>query len=352
MQAARQGGWSIIGQVATGAGQGAGFTRLGWVVEQCVSEVGIDPHPGTLNLVLKDEKHFAAWATLRERQGIPLRAENPGSCDARLFPVRIGGRFPAAIVLPDVADYPRDQIEIVAALPLRQHLGVADGDRVEISGQDFAGVTTVIFDVDGTLLNSLDGYTVAANRAAVAHGYEVTLETVRRALNSGQPFWELVLPSDKAADTAFIAQLRRETMAHWPAAMAEHVSVLPGAESTFRTLNQRGIRLAIFTGSDGESLSLLEEADLLQYFDPVVTGREVTNRKPEPDGILRCLEHMSIDPTAAIYVGDSVADVAASCAAGVLSVSMLTGAGDSGSLSFAGTHRIMAGLAGLPNIFD
>jgi phosphoglycolate phosphatase len=352
MQSSGQGGWSIVGRIVTGAGQGAGFTRLGWAVEQFVSGCGIDPHPGTLNLAVTDAEHCATWSALRQRQGIRLQAESPDSCDARLFPVRIGGRYPAAIVLPDVPDYPCDQIEIIAALPLRQHLAVADGDLVEISGQDFGGVTTIIFDVDGTLLNSLDGYTVAANRAAVAYGYEVTLETVRRALNSNQPFWELVVPTEKAADAAFIARLRLETMAHWPAAMAEHVSVLPGAESTFRKLNERGMRLAIFTGSDGESLSLLEEANLLQYFDPVITGREVANRKPEPDGILKCLERMSIEPDEAIYVGDSVTDVVASHAAGVLSVSMLTGAGDSGSLSAAGTHRVMSGLTTLPDIFD
>jgi HAD superfamily hydrolase (TIGR01509 family) len=351
MRATGKNSWSIDGRVVTGVGQGAGFTQLDWAVEQFVAECGIDPYPGTLNVVVTDERDVATWSAIRDRQGIRLRAAEPNACDSRLFPVRIGDRFPAAVVLPEVPGYPEDQIEIIAALPLRQHLAVADGDRVEISGQDFCSITTIIFDVDGTLLNSLDGYTVAAHRAAAAHGYAVTLETVRHALNSNQPFWELVVPSERATDTAFIEQLRRDTLAHWPVAMAEHVSVLPGAEAAFRALRERSMRLAIFTGSDGESLSVLEDAGLLQFFDPIITGREVKNRKPDPDGILQCLQRMAADPGEAIYVGDSVTDVKASQAAGVRSVSMLTGAGDSGSLSVAGTHRVMADLGGLPDIF-
>ena len=351
MRTADDNSWSVTGQVKTGVGQGAEFTQLDWAMAQFIAGCGIDPYPGTLNIVLMDDRHFATWDQVKSGPAIRLRGGDSGSCDARLFPVRIGGAFPAAIVLPEVAGYPDNQIEVIAALPLREYLSVADGDNVAIAGQDFSAIKTVIFDVDGTLLNSLDGYQAAAHRAAAAHGYEVTLETVRLALNSAKPFWELVIPAEKAADAAFIKQLRRETMAHWPAAMAEHVSVLPGANSAFRELRDRGIRLAIFTGSDGESLSVLEEAGLLQFFDPIVTGREVQNRKPEPDGILQCLEIMAAEPGETIYVGDSVTDVRASRAAGVRSISMLTGAGDSSSLSVAGTHRVLASLAGLPDVF-
>lgn len=343
--------WHISGRVVSGVGQGAGFTQLAWAMEQFIAECGISPYPGTLNIVLTDDHDLATWQKVKADRGIRIHAGDSESCDCRLFPVRIGNEFPGAIVLPEVSGYPGDQVELIASLPLRRKLSVADGDRIEMTGQCFASVKTIIFDVDGTLLNSLDGYRAAAHRAAAAHGYEVTLDTVRRALNSNQPFWELVVPAEKAADPAFIRQLRTETMAHWPAAMAEHVSVLPGAEPAFRQLRDAGIHLAIFTGSDGESLSVLEDAGLLEYFDPILTGRDVGNRKPEPDGILQCLEIMSADPVETIYIGDSVTDVRASQAAGVGSISMLTGAGDSASLSAAGTHRVLASLAGLPGLF-
>jgi len=343
--------WSLTGQVVTGVGQGAGFTQLDWAAKQFINQCGIDPYPGTLNIVLTDEAQLTTWKTMQADPGLRLRAGDPRSCDARLYSVWIGGELPAAIVLPEVPDYPENQIEIIAAVCLREQLAISDGDSVQIMRQDFGDIEAIIFDVDGTLLNSLDGYRVAAHRAAAAHGYVVTLETVRQALNSNQPFWELVIPAERAADKGFVEQLRRETMAHWPAAMAAHVSVLPGAELAFRKLHDNGFRLAIYTGSDGESLTLLEEAGLLNFFDPIITGRQIRNRKPDPDGILQCLEILAVDPQASVYVGDSVTDVRASQAAGVRSISMLTGAGDSTSLSAAGTHRVLAGLAGLPDIF-
>jgi phosphoglycolate phosphatase-like HAD superfamily hydrolase len=343
--------WSLSGQVVTGAGQGAGFTQLDWATKQFIAECGINPYPGTLNIVLTDEQNFGTWQAIKSNPGIRLRAGDPHSCDAWLYPIWIGGELPAAIVLPEVSGYPENQIEIIAALPLREYLCIGDGDLVRIGGQDFSCIKAIIFDVDGTLLNSLDGYRVAAHRAAAAHGYEVTLETVRQALNSNQPFWELVIPAEQAADVEFVQQLRRETMAHWPAAMAAHVSVLPGAEFAFRTLRDQGIRLAIYTGSDGESLPVLEEAGLLDFFDPIITGRQIKKRKPDPEGILQCLEILATEPGESVYVGDSVIDVKASQAAGVRSVSMLTGAGDSTSLSSAGTHRVLGGLAGLPGLF-
>jgi len=351
MQSKLDGCWSLTGQVVTGVGQGAGFTQLGWATEQFIAECGINPYPGTLNVVLTDESHIATWRTIKNEPGIRLRAGDSDSCDARLYPARVANEYPAAIVLPEVPDYPENLIEIIAAVPLREQLSIADGDALRTSGLDFGGIEAIIFDVDGTLLNSLDGYRVAAHRAAAAYGYAVTLDIVRKALNFNQPFWELIIPAERARDAEFIKRLRRETMAHWPAAMAAHVSVLPGAEFAFRKLQDDGIRLAIFTGSDGESLTVLEKAGLLDFFDPIITGRHVKKRKPDPEGILRCLEILATEPGASAYVGDSVTDVRASQAAGVRSISMLTGAGDSTSLSAAGTHCVLASLSGLPAIF-
>ena len=342
--------WSLLGHLATGIGQGARFTQLDWAASQFLAECGIHPYPGTLNVLLSDGSQCAVWQQLKGTPGIRLHAGDSASCDARLYPVRIGGEVPATIVFPEVSGYPENQIEIVAAVALREQLAIADGDPVRITRTNFDDIDTIIFDVDGTLLNSLDGYRVAAHRAAAAHGYAVTLKNVREALNSNRPFWELVIPAERAADARFVKQLRHETMQHWPAAMAAHVSVLPGAEFAFRKLRDSGFRLAIFTGSDGESLPILEDMGLLDFFDPIITGRHVKKRKPDPEGILRCLDVMAALPGESVYVGDSVTDVKASQAAGVKSISMLTGAGDSDSLSAAGTHRVLASLTGLPDV--
>jgi HAD superfamily hydrolase (TIGR01549 family) len=146
--------------------------------------------------------------------------------------------------------------------------------------------------------------------------------------------------------------LRDETMRHWPEVMAEFVNILPGLEEALAVMSNAGIRFGIYTGSAGESLPPLQKAGLLEQFEVVVTRSDVIRHKPDPEGLLKCIDEMGLDPDTTAYVGDSPHDVQASLAAGLMSVGVLTGAGDSASLSAAGAHRVLEDVAGLPGLFD
>ena len=334
-------GWQFSGRVATGVGQGSGFTALDWVRDAFVAAVGIEPFPGTLNLQLESDRALDTWATLKTSPGIRIAGQQ-GACDARCYPVRVADRLPAAIVLPEVADYPPAQVELVAALPVREYLHLSEGSEIEVHGSPRGVVTTAIFDVDGTLINSVDAYHIAAGRAAAPLGYRVSRDMVREALNSQQPFWEIVIrdPAERTADN--IATLRRDTMHHWRTVLSENVSVFPGLRNTLEALQAGGLRLAIYTGSRGESFPPLEESGLLELFEFVFTGDDVEEAKPHPEGVLRCMEALGVAASEVAYIGDSVPDIGASHAAGVRAVGMLTGAADSATLSAAGAHDLAA----------
>ena len=127
-------GAMIVGRLATGIGQGQHFTRLAWARGQFIEKLGIDPFPGTVNLIVDDPASRAAWDRLK---GLPvIRIDNPGSgphdCDAVCHRVVLEGRLTAAIVLPEVAGYPAGQIEIIAAVNIRDTLSIADGDQVRL----------------------------------------------------------------------------------------------------------------------------------------------------------------------------------------------------------------------------
>lgn len=341
----------LAGRVRTGAGQGAGFTRLDWVREQLVASCGIDPYPGTLNLQPDSAADHAAWLDARMRSHVRLRSRQNGFCDADLLRVRIDDRISGAIVLPDIDGYPDDQIEIICAVGLREHISIRDNDRLQLHLLPGApAVDTVIFDVDGTLLNSLDGYQLAASRATQPHGYSVSLDHVRRALDTNQPFWDFILPPGSRRDESLIMALRAATMRHWPAALREVVRVIPGTAGMLARLRAAGMRLAIFTGSGGESLPALEAEGLLDYFEVIVTGDDIEARKPSPSGILLCLEKLGLPPDRVAYVGDSAIDVTASLSAGVTSINVLTGAGNSASLHAAGAHRVLPSVAALADV--
>lgn len=122
----------IIGRLATGIGQGKHFTRLDWAREQFIERLGIDPFPGTINVIVDDPTQLDAWQRLSRTPGIRIDNPNDGpfDCDARCFLVTISGRIPGAIVLPEVKGYPANQIEIIAALGVRDALGITDGDTI------------------------------------------------------------------------------------------------------------------------------------------------------------------------------------------------------------------------------
>ena len=124
----------IHGQLASGIGRGSHFTRLSWVREQFIDRLGIDPFPGTANLIVDDPVSLKAWKLLQHQPGIKIVNPNsgPNDCDARCFPVIVEGKIDAAIVLPDVNGYAEEQIEIVASIGLRDALGIGDGDTVAL----------------------------------------------------------------------------------------------------------------------------------------------------------------------------------------------------------------------------
>ncbi len=342
---------NIQGQVVTGAGKAATFTQMDWVRNSTTQRLGIDPYPGTLNLRIIGPDNLRAWQHWRARSGIRIPAQATADCDACCYPVRIGDQCTAAILVPEVTGYPRDQIEVISAVGLRQALELCDGDVLCLSAVKPPAIKAVIFDVDGTLINSVDAYHIAAGRAAQPHGFSVSHAQVKRALNAGQQFWEMMLPDDQQNNAALIKALREDTMRHWPAVLDEHVRAFAGLADSLQTLRESQLRLAIYTGSTGESFSALRGAAALEQFEAVVTADDVARRKPHPEGILRCLELMELEPDEAAYVGDSVVDIQAAHAAGVFSVGALTGSADAVALSLAGAHRLAASNQAWGDIF-
>lgn len=133
----------IRGRITSGIGRGQYFTQLDWTRQQTIAQLGIDPFPGTLNLILEEPVEVAAWIGLRGTPGIRLEnpSKGPNDCDARCYRVCVDGRVDCAIILPEVDEYPECQVELIAPVNLRQLLGKSDGDEVvlEIMRADGSG---------------------------------------------------------------------------------------------------------------------------------------------------------------------------------------------------------------------
>jgi riboflavin kinase len=123
-------------------GQAASFMALDWVKEALQQSLGFVPYPATLNLRPKTSEDAEMWQLIqREIRGIDVSPAAGGFCKARLFAVEVevektgGGarqRSRGAVLLPDVRGYPKDKIEVVAPVRLKDQLGLRDGDQLAL----------------------------------------------------------------------------------------------------------------------------------------------------------------------------------------------------------------------------
>ena len=340
----------IEGSLFAGLGKAADFTSIEWVRRQLHQKTGIDPHPGTVNLRLEDSASLENWRDWCSTTGIALAPGEADFCSARCYPVRIGSRIPAAVVVPQVPGYPHDKLELVAALAVRSHLALAEGGLVSVELCRPYPARAVIFDIDGTMVDSLGAYLEVARLASAPFGVEISAQQVRSSLGGNGRFWDQVLPEDFPKREAAMRQMSAHAARAWPKILREHARVFAGLAQTLDTLKQSGMLLGIVSGARAEVLELLREDGVLDRFDAVVLGEDVARRKPDPEGLLKCLAKLHIDAGQAAYVGDTQVDIQASRSAGMHAVAVLSGAADSAQLSLCEPDRLIWSHASLPQI--
>ncbi len=338
----------IEGSLVHGLGRAADFTQIDWVRRQLIELAGIDPHPGTLNLALEDEANRRRWRQWRDLPAATIEPAEINFCRARCYPVRISGRIPAVVLLPQSEDYPENKVELVAAVPLRKQLSLDENARIRVDLCRPLTAKAMLFDIDGTLVDSVAAYVEVAQGAAEAFGLKVSTEQVRRALATGRNFLKDVVPQDQRDRDTTVKELSAHAIREWPRVLQEHAKVFEGLAETLDALKALGIRLGIVSGARSEVLELLRVAGILDRFESIVLGSDVAKGKPDPEGILKCLRQLDVAPAETIYIGDTPVDIQASHAAGVRVVGVLSGAGDSAMLSRHGPDRLVSSHTQLP----
>ena len=127
-------GEKLVGRLATGIGMGTSFTQLDWAKEQFQERVGIAPFPGTVNIIVDDPDSMPVWVRLKRTDGIYMDNPNDGlhDCDAKCWHVSINDEIDGAIVFPLVDVYPPAQVEVIAAVGVRDAFEIEDGDTITL----------------------------------------------------------------------------------------------------------------------------------------------------------------------------------------------------------------------------
>ncbi len=189
----------------------------------------------------------------------------------------------------------------------------------------------VIWDLDGTLVDSAADLAAALNGVLGRHGLEPrSPDEVRGMIGDGVS--ELLRRGFAAAGRpltpAEVPVLRREFMALYGQCATRQTRPMPGAAEVLAALSDCGWRHAVCTNKPtGISCAILEALGLSRCIETVVGGDAGLPLKPDPAPLRACLEALGLAPEQAVMVGDSVNDAAAARAAGVQVVFVRSGYG-------------------------
>lgn len=181
-----------------------------------------------------------------------------------------------------------------------------------------AGVT-VVFDLDGTLVDTAPDLVRALNHVLPLAGMTaVSLEDVRHLVGHGAS--AMIRGAAARAGVALpettVLTLTETFVAHYAASIAELSRPFPGLEPALDILADQGATLAVCTNKRvGLAEALLQALGLFDRFSAVLGSDSVANRKPHPEHLLRTIEAAGGASSAAVFVGDGMADLEAARAA-------------------------------------
>ena len=191
-----------------------------------------------------------------------------------------------------------------------------------------AAPRAVLFDLDGTLIDSLPDLTDAVNRMLAAwRRPPLPAPAVMRMVGDGAiTLVERAFAATGGAVAASWDELLAAFLADYEPRAAETTRPWPGVAYALARLRGAGLKLAICTNKPaGATREVLDKLDLAEGFDLVVSADDAPALKPDPAHVRVCLDRLGVGAEQAVMVGDSENDFAAAHAAGVATVAVSFG---------------------------
>src|SRR5579863_741849 len=199
-----------------------------------------------------------------------------------------------------------------------------------------------LFDLDGTLVDSVYQHVLAWKEALDAEGISLSVWRIHRKIGMSGGLFTNQLLRETGMEIApeIVARLR----ARHAQAYLKHVGdvrPLPGARELLRWLTESGIRWAIATSAHMETAAItLKSIGVDPDQSPVVTRDQVKYAKPDPDLFIAAAARLSAPIENALVVGDSIWDMLAARRCGALGVGLLSGGYGLDELRYAGALRV------------
>ena len=168
-----------------------------------------------------------------------------------------------------------------------------------------------IFDLDGTLVNSLRDLADSTNYALAKLGFPTyEVERYRYFVGKGVPkLIENVLPDDKKADRKIRLEMRKFFDEYYNVHYVDYTRPYEGIKELLKELKKKNIKIAVLSNKPDDFVRKIVTALFGDEFDMVLGQRDGLPRKPDPSGVFEICSKFSVKPENCIYFGDSGVDM-------------------------------------------
>jgi len=183
----------------------------------------------------------------------------------------------------------------------------------------------LIFDLDGTLVDSGDDIARAANKTLEAMGYAtLSIETVKKSIGWGvKMLLEGLMPNEGEEG---LMEAREKFLRFYGEHLTEDTYIYPGVTDTLTYFRNSGKTMAVVTNKpEGLSRRVIDELGLSGFFMMLIGGDTLRNRKPHPEPLERVMAETGFSTTETIFVGDSPVDSETGKNAGVFTIGVSYG---------------------------
>jgi len=199
----------------------------------------------------------------------------------------------------------------------------------------------VIFDLDGTILDTLDDLTDSVNYALEKHGYPTrTKAEIRNFVGDGL----LMLVRRAIApetDEVVIQTVLATQKAYYKVHCADKTKPYEGIMGVLEDLKTAGHKLAVVSNKADYAVQILCEQYFAGIFDMTVGEKETVRKKPAPDSVYAVLDELQVEKENAVYIGDSEVDIETAKNAGLDAVLVTWGFRDTEFLREKGAKTLI-----------
>jgi HAD superfamily hydrolase (TIGR01549 family) len=205
-----------------------------------------------------------------------------------------------------------------------------------------------LFDLDGTLLDSAYEHVMAWREALIAEGIYIPNARIHRCVGMTGELMLRTIVTELGGKMSQrqIKNLEKVHKRRFERQLSS-IRILPGACELLRHLTHLGVRWAIATGGDNDTVDKMIRPLHIPSTVPVVTGDHVERAKPHPDVFLEAASRLAVALADCIVVGDSIWDLLAAGRAKALGIGLLSGGYGEAELFQAGAYRVYKNPADL-----